>query len=139
MFGSLMLDQVGGEVDGTNVITIDHGGTVKRMTELLQELAQPAGFSNTIRHSPILCLSAGPGHCRLALGRPGDEIVPEEHRIARGRLARVRTSRTISIRVDSKISRCGPVKVKTEIQSALKVAKNALHSTKVRLPRIIHV
>jgi hypothetical protein len=41
MLGSLMLDRVGGEVDGTNVVTIDHGGTAKRMTELLQELAQP--------------------------------------------------------------------------------------------------
>jgi hypothetical protein len=139
MLGSLMLDRVGGEVDGTNVVTIDHGGTAKRMMELLQELAQPAGFSNTIRHSPILCLSAGPGHCRLALGRLGDEIVPEEHRIARGRLVRVRTSRPISIRVDSKMSRCGPVKVKTEIQSALKVAKNVLHRTKVRLPRVMHI
>jgi hypothetical protein len=38
MLGSLMLDRVGGEVDDTDVVTIDHGGAAKRMPELLQEL-----------------------------------------------------------------------------------------------------
>jgi hypothetical protein len=38
MLGSLMLDRVGGEVNGTDVVTIDHGGAAKRMAELLQEL-----------------------------------------------------------------------------------------------------
>jgi len=38
MLGSLMLDWVGGEIDSTDVVTIDHGGTAKRMEELLQKL-----------------------------------------------------------------------------------------------------
>jgi len=104
MLGSLMLNRVAGEVDGTDVITIDHGGAAKRMVKLLQKLSQPASLSNTICHNPILCLSTGPGHCRLTFRRPGDEIVPEKHRIPRCGFARVRTSRPISIRVDHEIS-----------------------------------
>jgi hypothetical protein len=104
MLGSLMLNWVGGEVDNTDVITIDHSGAAKRMVKLLQKLSQPASLSNTICHSPTLRLSTGLGHCRLMFRRPGDEIVPEEHRIARRGLARVGTSRPISICVDSQIS-----------------------------------
>jgi hypothetical protein len=139
MLGSLMMDRVGREVDSTDVVTIDHSGAAKRMMKLLHELAQPAGFSNTIHHSSIFRLSTGPRHSRLTLGRPGDEIVPEKHAITRGRLACVRTSHPISICVDNKISQCGLVEVETEIQSTVKIAKNPLHSTKMRLPRVMHI
>jgi hypothetical protein len=62
----------------------------------------------------------------MSLGRLGDEIVPKEHHITRGGFACVRTSRPICIGVDSEISWRGPVKVQPEIQSTLKVPKNAL-------------
>jgi hypothetical protein len=39
MLGSLMLNRVGGEVDGTDVVTIDHGGAAKRVMKLLQKLS----------------------------------------------------------------------------------------------------
>jgi hypothetical protein len=68
MLCSLMLNWVTGEVDCTDTITIDHGGVAKRMEELLQKLAQPAGFGNTIRRCPILRLCTGPGHSGLMLG-----------------------------------------------------------------------
>jgi hypothetical protein len=55
-----MLDWVTGEVDCTDIITIDHSGAAKRMVELQQKLAQPAGFGNTIRHGTILRLCTGP-------------------------------------------------------------------------------
>jgi len=104
MLGSLMLDRVDGEVDGTDIVTIYHSGAAKRVVKLLQKLSQPAGFSNTVGHSPILRLSTGPGHRWLTFGRPGDKIVPKKHRIPRCGFARVRTSRPISIRVDHEIS-----------------------------------
>jgi hypothetical protein len=36
MLGPLMLDRIAGEVNSTDVITIDHGSTAKRMVKLLQ-------------------------------------------------------------------------------------------------------
>ena len=35
MLGLLMLNWVGGEVDSTDVVTIDHGGTAERIAKLL--------------------------------------------------------------------------------------------------------
>jgi hypothetical protein len=39
MLGSLILDWVGGEVDNTNIVTIDQYGTTERTTKLLQKLS----------------------------------------------------------------------------------------------------
>jgi hypothetical protein len=36
MLGPLMLDRIAGEVNSTDVITIDHGSTAKRMMKLLK-------------------------------------------------------------------------------------------------------
>jgi len=36
MLGPLMLDRIAREVNSTDVITIDHGSTAKRMMKLLQ-------------------------------------------------------------------------------------------------------
>jgi hypothetical protein len=109
MFGSLMLDRVGGEINSNDIIAINHCSTTKWATKLYQKLAQLAGFDDSIRDSSIFRLCTGPRHCRLTLGRPGDEIVPEEHRITRGGFVCVRTVRPICIGVDSEISWRGPV------------------------------
>jgi hypothetical protein len=39
MLGSLMLDWVGGEVDNTDIITIDQGGTMERTMKFMQKLS----------------------------------------------------------------------------------------------------
>jgi hypothetical protein len=39
MLGSLMLDQVGGEINSTDIVTIDHCSTTKWAAKLLQKLA----------------------------------------------------------------------------------------------------
>lgn len=105
MLGALVLDGVGGEVDSTDVVTIDNCGAPKRAAKFLQKMAQPAGLSDSICNGAIFSLCTGPGHCGLALGRPGHEVVPEKHCITRCGFAGVRTACPISIRVDSKISR----------------------------------
>ena len=68
MLGSLMLDWVSGEVDSTDVVAIDQGGTAERTAKLLQKLSQPVGFSYLFRNSPIFSLYTGPRHRRLTLG-----------------------------------------------------------------------
>ena len=102
---ALMLDRIGGEVDSTDVVTIDQGGSAERTAKLLQKLSQPASFSYPICNSPIFSFCTGPRHCRPMLGRPGDKIVPEEHRITRGRSASVGAAGPVSISIDNKLSR----------------------------------
>ena len=76
MLGALVLNRVSGEVDSIDVVTIDNYGAVKRTAKFLQKVAQPAGLSDSIRNDAIFVLCTGPGHCRLTLGRPGNEVVP---------------------------------------------------------------
>ena len=63
-----MLNRVGRHVDGTDVVTIDEDRSAKWHMKLMKELAQPGYLSDSIRHSPILSLSARPGDSVLALG-----------------------------------------------------------------------
>jgi hypothetical protein len=62
MLSSLVLNGVGGEVNDTNFVAIDNGGAAKRIVKLLQEMAQPVGFGNSIRNSAIFGFSTGPRH-----------------------------------------------------------------------------
>jgi len=103
MLGSLMLNRVGGYVDGADVVTIHQRSSVRRGVELMQQLVQPCGLSDTISHGAILSLGAGSRDSVLTLGGPGDEVVTEKHSIARGGLARIRTTGPININVHHKI------------------------------------
>ena len=57
MLGSLVLNRVGGDVECTDVVTINNGGMADRTVELAQKRAQPAGFSDAIGHCTILDFS----------------------------------------------------------------------------------
>jgi hypothetical protein len=59
MLRALMLNRVGGHVEGADVITIHQSGTVKRSTKLLEELVQPCRFGDPVSHCVILCFSIG--------------------------------------------------------------------------------
>ena len=96
MLGSLMLNRVGGHVDGADVVTIHQRSSAKRG---MKQLAQPSSLSDTVGHGAILSLGTGSGDSILTLGGPRDEIVPKKHSIARGGLARVGTTSPVSIRV----------------------------------------
>jgi hypothetical protein len=60
MLGSLMLNWVGGGINGTDIITIDHCSATKRAAKLYEELAQPACFGDSVRNSSIFRLCTGP-------------------------------------------------------------------------------
>jgi hypothetical protein len=52
--------------------------------ELLEELPEPTSFSHAIGPGVILSLNAQLGDDVLVLAGPGDEVVTEEHSVARG-------------------------------------------------------
>jgi hypothetical protein len=82
MFGALMLNGVGGEIHDADVVTVDKDASRRRGLELVEQLSQPSGLNHTVGNGTILDLSAGAGDNGLALGRPENQVVPQEHRIA---------------------------------------------------------
>jgi len=139
VFRALMLNRVESHVDSTDIITIYQCSAAKRGMKLLKQLAQPSSLGDTIGHGAILSLGTGSGDSSLTLGGPRDEIVPEKHSIARGGLARIRTTSPVSISIYHKISRGRRSQQKAEVESATNIAKDVLQSRQVRCPWIMHV
>jgi hypothetical protein len=48
----------------------------------MEQLMQPSGLSHAIGNGMMLGLSAGAGDDGLPLGQLGNQVVPQEHRIA---------------------------------------------------------
>jgi hypothetical protein len=107
--------------------------------KFMKKLSEPRSFSNTIGNSTILSLSAGARHGVLTLGGPGDQVVAEEHGIARGGLASVRAAGPVSIRVNHQVVLGRRPKTKPQVQSAPNVAEDALESGQMGLSRVMHV
>jgi hypothetical protein len=82
MLGALMLNKVGGEVYDADVIAVDKGAPRRRGLELVEQLLQSSGLSHAVGNGTILGLSAGAGDDGLPLGRPENQVVPQEHHIA---------------------------------------------------------
>jgi hypothetical protein len=99
----------------------------------------PTSLYNTISNNSVFYFYAGVRDCVLSLGGPRDKIVSKEDCIPRSGPISVEASCPINIRVDHKLRYGGSMKLKTKIQSALKVAQNALQVSHVWLPRIMHV
>jgi hypothetical protein len=59
MLRALMLNRVGGHVDGADVVTIYQSCTLKGSTKFLEELAQPSRFGDPVSHGAILCFGTG--------------------------------------------------------------------------------
>jgi hypothetical protein len=69
----------------------------------MQELAQPGGLSNTIGDNMVLGFGAGAGDDSLSLGRPRDQVVPEEHSIARHGATSVQAASPVGVGVDDQV------------------------------------
>lgn len=105
----------------------------------MKKLAKPACFGDSIGNITIFCLGTRARDSVLALRGLGDQVVPEKNSIARSGFASIRTTRPISIRVGDQVKLGRTLDVQAKIKSAAYVPKNALESSKVRLPRIVHV
>jgi len=91
MFGALMLDGIGGHVDGADVVAVNQGSPANRCMQLNQKLAQPRNLCNSIGDSSVFGLSTGTQNCSLAFGGPGEDS------ITGSRLASVRAASPISV------------------------------------------
>jgi hypothetical protein len=82
MLCTLLLNGVGGEVDGVDIVIVDESALWQWSMELLEELPEPTSFSHIVGHGTMLSLDTQSGDDVLALGELGDEVVIEEHSIA---------------------------------------------------------
>jgi hypothetical protein len=136
MLGMLVLNGVGGEVDGVDIVTVDESALWQWSMDLLEELLEPTSFGHTIGHDMILSLDARAGDDVLAFGGSGDKIVAEKHMIACGGSACIRATRPVCIRVDHQLGGGGRAsQVEAEVQEASQITHDALHRSEVRLPR----
>jgi hypothetical protein len=75
----------------------------------------------------------------LALRRPGDKVVTQDHTIAEGGASRVRATSPFCVSVGHETIRSGRCKLKTMVYSTLDVAKYMLDQGQVLVSRIMHV
>jgi hypothetical protein len=139
MFGVLMLNRVGGEVHGADIVTVDESAPRRQTLELMKQLAQPGGLSHVVGNGAVLGFRAGPRDDRLSLVRPGHKVVPEEHRVAGRRAMSVQTSSPVSVGVGDEVGAGRAAQMETVIRRPLEVAHDALHGRQMRLPRVVHV
>ena len=99
----LMLNRVGGEVHGADVVAVDERALGKRAVELRQELSEPGRLRHAVSDSPVLRLSTRAGDNQLPLGRPGDKIAAQEDGVAGSEAASVRAASPDSVGVDNQL------------------------------------
>ena len=68
MFHLLMLNGVGGEIHGADVVAVDERALDERAVELRQKLSLPGRLRHAVSDSTVLRLGTGAGDNRLPLG-----------------------------------------------------------------------
>jgi hypothetical protein len=139
MLGALVLDGVGGEVDGVDVVAVDQSGPRQGVVQLHEQLTKPAHLRHVVGHGAVLCLSAQTGDDVMALRGPGDKVVTQEHRVVRNGPASVGTTGPVSVSVDDEVRRQGAAKKQPVVEGALEVTEDALHGHEMGLTGIMHV
>ena len=67
MLRALMLDGVGGEVDGPDIVAVDECTPGQRAVKLLKKLMEPVRLRHTVGNGTVLRLSTRAGDDVLAL------------------------------------------------------------------------
>jgi hypothetical protein len=75
ILGTVVLNKVGEEVDGADVVTVDHSGPRQAAVQLHKQLTKPTRLSHAVGHGMVQCLSTRTRDDVLTLRGPGDEIV----------------------------------------------------------------
>ena len=129
MLRPLMLNGVGGEIHGADVVTERALG--ERAVELRQELSKPGRLRYAVSGSTVLRLGTGAGDNRLTLGRPGDKVAAQEDGVAGSGTASVRAASLVSVGVDHQLRGGRAVKYQAEVHSATDVPEETLQRSKV--------
>ena len=117
MLRPAMMNGVGGEIYGRNVVTVDNRGMGHIVMQLLKKLSKPGALGNSVRHGAVLSLRARARHCRLSFRRARDEGWTEVDAIAGSTAPSVGAASPISIR----IGHCRWIRLTVKIQDYVRV------------------
>jgi hypothetical protein len=107
--------------------------------QLHKQLTKPTRLCHAVGHSAVFRLSARAGDDVLTLRGPGDEVVAQEHRVARSGPVSVRTTSLVSISVDDDVRCRGATKKQAVVEGALEVPKDAIRGCEMGLMRVVYV
>jgi hypothetical protein len=74
VLGALVLDGVGGHVDGADVVAIDQRCAARRSMKLEEKLSEPRGLRNAVGHGAVLGFGAGAGLLTVKIRQPSHEF-----------------------------------------------------------------
>ena len=131
MLRPLVLNRVGEEVHGADVVAVNERALGERAVKLSQELSEPGRLCHAISDSTVLRLDTGAVDNRLPLGRPGDKVATEEDGIAGSAPTSVRTPCPVSVGVEDELSGGRRVKEQAVVDSATDVSEKALQSSEM--------
>jgi hypothetical protein len=139
MLRALVLDGVGGEVDGADVVAENEGAPGQRTVELLEQLTKPGRLSHVVRHTR----GTRPRHWSGI--QPAGASMTRRRDCPRGTRHNPRwtcaclDSPPSRHRVDAKLHGRVPAEKEPEVDGATQVPQDALHRGEMRLPRVMHV
>jgi hypothetical protein len=139
MFDALVLNGVSGEVNGTDVVVIDQSGSRQGIVQLHKQLTKLKRLCHIVSHSAVLRLNARTRDDVLTLGGPGDDVVAQEHHVARSGPMSVRTTGSVNISVDDKVRCRGVAKKQALVDGALEAPNDAHSSREMGLTGVVHV
>ena len=105
MFCVLMLNRIGGQINGTDVITIHKCSRRRWVVKLAKQVMQPTSLSNSICNSPILSFSTGSRNGTLSLGRPREEVLTHKNTVTGSGATCGGATSPIGIRIGNKTTR----------------------------------
>ena len=131
MFRPLMLDEVGGEIHGADIVAVDERALGERAVELRQKLSKPGRLRYAVSDSTVLRLGTGAGDNRLPLGRLGNKVAAQEDGIAGSGVVSVWIASAVSVGVDNQLSRGRAMKNQAEVNSATDIVEQTLQHSKM--------
>jgi hypothetical protein len=125
MLGALVLNGVGGEVEGVDVVAVDQSGLRQGAVQLHKQLmTKPTRLCHVVGHGAVFRLSARTGDDVLTLQGPGDEVVTQEHSAAPSGPVSIGTTSPVSISVDDEVRHRGATKNQAMVEGALEAPKD---------------
>src|SRR4051812_10908006 len=90
-----MLNRIGREIYGADVVTVNNSGSVHRMSQFLQKMIKPTCLSNDSSHPTVFSLCTRARNSGLPARRPRHQVITQVHTKSRSRPSCIRTSRPI--------------------------------------------
>jgi hypothetical protein len=105
MLGTLMINRISSDLNGTSIISMKRSGIRLRKTKLSQKLTKLDNLRTSSKHRPIFKFSRGFRNSSLFLTFSRDQRITKKHALICDGLPSIRTSGPICITISNKVKR----------------------------------